>query len=560
MTLDLIWFGQPHRPLAGYLHMPPGRITGGVLICPPFGYEAICAHRTLRCTAERLADAGYLVLRFDYAGTGGSSGTGFEPDLLERWQDSVLAGVDELRRWGVERPSLVGMRLGAALACAVAGRGARLGPIVLWAPVTSGRRYWRELRAQAAISPGGATGDGSLNVMGHPVPPDVVRALKSWNPLGNVDPDTSMLVVQSPGWRDADDAAADFAAAGLRPGSIEAPGTSEVLERSAEEAKAPMALIRSLCDWIDAASSRSGKLVAPECRASVDDTRVIKTETGLVEEQIVTVASRRLPGVITRPIGASARSGVIFLNNGVAPAVGPGRAWVEFARELGVDGVASLRFDFSGIGNGPNTSRRLTGRDRMYTRARAAELLAAVDRLRADGVQDITVVGLCSGAHVAVRTAAYRGRVENIFAINLAVHYLPNIGVGPWIHRLWGLTALPMSKRPVAEMLRRVPERLWMFLDRVRIFPSPACFLRRAWARKTYVRLVFAEGDRGLHDVRCRSSRAIALMVADGQMGLDVITRLDHSMFERTQRSAVMAALRQTCDRSAQPLDRYASS
>ena len=39
----------------------------GVVICNPFGYEAICSHRSVRTFAEAAAAAGAPTLRFDYA-------------------------------------------------------------------------------------------------------------------------------------------------------------------------------------------------------------------------------------------------------------------------------------------------------------------------------------------------------------------------------------------------------------------------------------------------------------------------------------------------------------
>ena len=194
-----IWFGPRERPLAGFLHVPPGPPTGGVIICGPFGYEATCAHRSLRRLGEQLADVGYLVLRFDYEGTGGSTGTGFEPDLLERWEHNVLVAVGEMRQRGIAQPALVGLRLGAALACTVAASDSDLGPLVLWAPVTSGRRYHRELRGQAAATAGGVLSDGTYNLFGYPVPAQSLATLKTWQPLAGLPANRDVLVVQSPG-------------------------------------------------------------------------------------------------------------------------------------------------------------------------------------------------------------------------------------------------------------------------------------------------------------------------------------------------------------------------
>src|ERR1700755_3241688 len=58
--------------LNGWLHTPVEAGDVALLICNPFGYEALCAHRALRVLAERAALAGAHVLRFDYRGTGDS--------------------------------------------------------------------------------------------------------------------------------------------------------------------------------------------------------------------------------------------------------------------------------------------------------------------------------------------------------------------------------------------------------------------------------------------------------------------------------------------------------
>ena len=93
-----------------------------VLLCNPFGEEAVRAHRAYRVLAQRLEAAGYATLRFDYAGTGDSGGDSdaFTPD---DWIDDIAAAADELRRLaGVSRIVLAGLRLGATLAAHAAQR------------------------------------------------------------------------------------------------------------------------------------------------------------------------------------------------------------------------------------------------------------------------------------------------------------------------------------------------------------------------------------------------------------------------------------------------------
>jgi len=139
-------FGLPGEQRYAIFHEPAAAPRAeAVLLCNPFGQEAIRSHRLFRVLAERLARAGFAVLRFDYRGTGDADGDDEDGDL-PRWTDDVLAADAELgRRTGHVR-SWVGLRLGATLAALASGRSA-VPPrrLVLWSPVTDGSAYLREL-------------------------------------------------------------------------------------------------------------------------------------------------------------------------------------------------------------------------------------------------------------------------------------------------------------------------------------------------------------------------------------------------------------------------------
>jgi alpha/beta superfamily hydrolase len=80
-----LYFGSEVRARSGWLHRGVGPSSSGVVICNPFGFEVICAHRTLRHLADSLAGAGLPTLRFDYDGTGDSAGDDRDPKRLEAW-------------------------------------------------------------------------------------------------------------------------------------------------------------------------------------------------------------------------------------------------------------------------------------------------------------------------------------------------------------------------------------------------------------------------------------------------------------------------------------------
>src|ERR1700735_597275 len=106
---EAVYFGGSDHNLFGWLHRPAAAPTGiGLVICKPFGYEAICSHRSIRAFAEAAAVIGVPTLRFDYLGTGDSAEIDPQADQMEVWLQNVLAAVVELqRRTGVERVCLM---------------------------------------------------------------------------------------------------------------------------------------------------------------------------------------------------------------------------------------------------------------------------------------------------------------------------------------------------------------------------------------------------------------------------------------------------------------------
>ncbi len=120
----------------------------GVVLCNPFGHEAIRSHRAYRQLALLLAKNRFHTMRFDYRGTGDSSGDG-EDATWQQWIEDVGTASDELKDMaGVSKLAWVGLRLGATIAAlaAHARRGQRdLDQLVLWDPVVEGRAYLDEL-------------------------------------------------------------------------------------------------------------------------------------------------------------------------------------------------------------------------------------------------------------------------------------------------------------------------------------------------------------------------------------------------------------------------------
>jgi uncharacterized protein len=132
-------FGESGKALYGVHHPPRGSTSrsSGIVLCYPFAQEYMRAHRAFRQMALLLSGEGFHVLRFDYSGTGDSSG-GPEVMSAEQWNEDVGIAVEELADVAaVGSVWLVGLRLGAAFALQAAGRREVAG-VVLWDPVING--------------------------------------------------------------------------------------------------------------------------------------------------------------------------------------------------------------------------------------------------------------------------------------------------------------------------------------------------------------------------------------------------------------------------------------
>ncbi|MBK7659827.1 MAG: hypothetical protein IPJ28_12035 [Betaproteobacteria bacterium] len=99
MAVIPLRLGEPPRQLFAMLQPAGGAAPRqhGVLLCNPFGQEAIRAHRLVRVLGDRLAAAGFAVMRFDYYGTGDSG---------RRRYGGTPAALDRRHRRGRRRTAL----------------------------------------------------------------------------------------------------------------------------------------------------------------------------------------------------------------------------------------------------------------------------------------------------------------------------------------------------------------------------------------------------------------------------------------------------------------------
>lgn len=145
--MNQFFFGDSNRPLYGVHHAPSSVNfqNTAVLFCYPIGREYMRCHRALVRLCDRLSRSGFHSLRFDYFGTGDSSGSSGSGDIDE-WVANTRTAASELRDIsGAEHISIVGVRLGGAIATQASSLENNIDKLVLWDPIADGESYMRRL-------------------------------------------------------------------------------------------------------------------------------------------------------------------------------------------------------------------------------------------------------------------------------------------------------------------------------------------------------------------------------------------------------------------------------
>lgn len=120
-----------------------------------------------------------------------------------------------------------------------------------------------------------------------------------------------------------------------------------------------------------------------------------------------------LQGILTQPAQGDARRVLVLVNAGFVPKLGPHRVYAQLARALATEGVATLRFDLSGLGDSlPDGSVALRERTRE-------EIGAALDTAEARcPAAELMLGGVCSGAEDALRYATDDPRVRRLVLVD----------------------------------------------------------------------------------------------------------------------------------------------
>jgi len=415
------YFGSEDKPLLGWLHTTDSKqhSNTGVIICPPLAVEYMNSYRSMRYVADYFALAGIPALRFDYHGTGDSSGVEEDEDRLESWQWSIDQAIEQLKTiTGCTKYGLFGFRIGATLAALVAER-IPVEFLILWATLNSGKKYIREIKLiqktgkiqsndndDLLLEAGGmgyweqtANDISKINLMN--ITPRAKRILVI--PRDEQTTDTELYDV----WKEND----------LCVDRVNLIGSTLMLV-DAHLTVVPHQSIQDIVQWVQKDLDKNlitNKIqtitqnhpTSANINHASHSQKIALQDNSTVKESILYFGAKNENIAILTETDKSKDSNlptVLILNSGANHRVGPSRLYVSIARELSLMGFRCLRIDVPGIGDSIISSQALENIE--YINSSSHKILEATKALTPNPLNnDFILMGLCSGAYFSFHAA-----------------------------------------------------------------------------------------------------------------------------------------------------------
>ena len=565
-----VFLPRGDRPIFMWHHVPAAghRRNAAVVLCPPLGFEYMSVYATWKTLGERLASAGFDVLRIDYDGTGDSAGDHNDTGRLCAWRSSVDAAIDAARRLaGASSVTLFGLRAGAMIALDAAAERGDVDRIVLWCPFASGRAYLRELRAQTALAREAYAADEpsapGMNVCGYILTQETIDALEQWR-LDRLEPGPigDVLLLDRAERPLAAKIDAQLTRLGARVTKLTVEGTEDMLQLP-HDAKIPMGAVNAVVDWLAAKPTDPSTIVRPSPEPAGSDTWCGQ---GFREHAVRFGPDGRLFGILTSPEHLRSDAPALILpNTGAEYHIGQHRMYVPLAREHAARGHLVLRFDLGGLGDSEPPAGQPCNQifpDHMMDDLREAIALVRRDAPR----RPIVVAGLCTGGWLAFDAARQGVAIDGFVAINpplfvrdgakgmewvsqfAEVERYKQSASNPakWIRTLGKPRVCMTVMRAVAKTARRRAAAAFACMRRTPAPDSLAADLSVIAERGINGQLVFSRGDEGLAYVQQQAWGALLRKNIRQSVSCTVVEGAGHTFRPRAGQAKICELIDET--------------
>lgn len=418
------YFGEQNQSLLGWLHssdsVEPTDLC--VVICAPLGLEYMNSYRSLRYLADYLALAGIPAIRFDYHGTGDSSGFNRQENRLTHWQQSISDASEKIKELsGAKKLAIFGLGIGGTVA-ATSELKSTADFLILWGSPDRGKRFARELKAlqmTSAIDSNDLSG-GRLEAGGMIYWPETIDAISQIN-LQQIKPSArKVLLLERDDVPVMKKLTEKWAESG---GSIELAkpsGFADMLQ-NAHLSIVPHSALKAIVVWLYESANINDKSPATTKTKNLllDNIALENTELDIsipedapsnvlleqgnpnISESFFRFGKDKSGfGIVTRSKTAESSNlpKIVLLNSGATHRVAPGRLYVLLARQLAKFGFEVFRVDLPGLGDSQINNRQLERIEYPDEPSEKIEIILQAIEEQSPGCKFV-VMGLCSGAY-----------------------------------------------------------------------------------------------------------------------------------------------------------------
>jgi pimeloyl-ACP methyl ester carboxylesterase len=324
---------------------------------------------------------------------------------------------------------------------------------------------------------------------------------------------------------------------------LEANGQAEFVEPVSFVVEIPVDAVTAITSWLDARVPAGRHAVTPVIRPRA--TVATLPDGSTVVEVIDELGPNRLFAIRTATTDLASDAPTLLIHNMAAQhRVGPGRVWVETARDLAGRGLEVIRYDRRGTGDTGLATAEFAP---IYSRIAKEDVCGAIS---ATGTPPdrLMMTGVCSGAWSSAY-GALSGGAKSVVLVNAIVYSLRQIELE--LERLIGLTPPEPGDSPTSapkhdvrqflkSLVRRwLPYPLWLQLGYLGLTQVPEVLLKQLRYKTASVDIVLSPDDYAWFETQRGNQGVARVSRPEWSPTVAVAPAGDHALLQRDMQNFV---------------------